>query len=442
MEPMSFVLEPSRKTNVLARAQVVVLGGGPSGIAAAVAAARSGASVVLVERYGFLGGMGTAAMVTSFCGLHANVHGEIRRVVHGIADEILERLESLGGLNKTHSVFGRTAAQSYDVGAYKCVADDLVAGAGVDLHLHAFAVGVRMEGRAISAIFVETKSGRGAIVGDVFIDCSGDADLAAWAGAPFEKSDALAYPTLMFRLGNVDDALALAEGKPKLRALVEQEERESGEPMPRRAAYINPQAHAREWRANATQIARGDRAVDGTLHDDLRFGEVEGRKQIRRFHDFLRRRVPGFAESYLLEIAPQLGIRETRRIVGAYVLTGDDVLACRDFSDSIGVNGWPVEQHVRGEVDWQWPGARGYHQIPFRCLVARDVTNLLVAGRCASATHEGQASLRVSGPCFAMGQAAGTAAAMIALEKKSLETLDVTTLQDRLRKDGAFLGEP
>src|SRR6185312_12230027 len=176
---MAFVSEPARQTPILSRAQVVVLGGGPSGIAAAAAAARAGAKVALVERYGFLGGMGTAAMVTSFCGLHANVHGEIRRVVHGLADEILDRLEALGGLNRTHSVFGKTAAQSYDVGAYKCVADDLVADAGVDLHLHAFAVGVLMEGRAISALLVETKSGRGAITGDVFIDCSGDADLAA-----------------------------------------------------------------------------------------------------------------------------------------------------------------------------------------------------------------------------------------------------------------------
>ncbi|HEY1959605.1 MAG TPA: FAD-dependent oxidoreductase [Polyangiaceae bacterium] len=438
---MAFIDEPARQTTVIARAQVVVLGGGPSGIAAAVSAARAGATVALVERYGFLGGMGTAAMVTSFCGLHANVHGEIQRVVHGLADEIVDRLSSLGGLNRTHSVLGRTVAQSYDVGAYKCVADDLVVGSGVDLHLHAFAAGVRMSERTIEALFIETKSGRGAIVGDVFIDCSGDADLAAWAGAPYEKGD-LAFPTLMFRLGNVDDAVALAEGKPKLRALIEAEEKESGEPFPRRAAYVNPQAHAREWRVNATQIARDGRAVDGTSHDDLRHGEVDGRRQIRRFHDFLRRRVPGFSDSYLLEIAPQLGIRETRRVVGAYVLTGDDVLACRDFPDAIGVNGWPVEEHVRGDVVWRWPAERGYHQIPFRCLVPRDVTNLLVAGRCASATHEGQASLRVSGPCFAMGQAAGTAAALSAQSRTAISQINISQLQERLRAAGAFLGDP
>jgi hypothetical protein len=438
---MPVVDEPARTTNVLARVQVVVLGGGPSGIAAAVSAARAGASVALVERYGFLGGMGTAAMVTSFCGLHANVHGDMRRVVHGIADEILEGLERLGGLNRTHSVLGRTVAQSYDVGAYKCVADDLVVGAGVDLHLHAFAVGVRMQGSKIDALFIETKSGRGAIVADAFIDCSGDADLAAWSGAPFEKRPELAYPTLMFRLGNVDDAVALAEGKPKIRALIEAEEHQTGAPFPRRAAYVNPQAHAREWRVNATQIARGARAVDGTSHDDLRWGEVEGRKQVRRLLDFLKRRVAGFSDSYLLEIAPQLGIRETRRIVGAYVLTAEDVLECRDFDDTIGVNGWPVEEHVRGEVQWRWPAERGYHQIPFRCIVPRGVKNLLVAGRCASATHEGQASLRVSGPCFAMGQAAGTAAAMIAMDGTTVDGVDVTKLQQRLRAAGAFLGE-
>src|SRR6185503_7668217 len=130
------------------------------------------------------------------------------------------------------------------------------------------------------------------------------------------------------------------------------------------------------------------------------------------------------------------------RIVGAYVLTGQDVLECRDFSDSIGVNGWPVEEHVRGEVQWRWPGPRGYHQIPFRCMVPREVENLLVAGRCASATHEGQASLRVSGPCFEMGQAAGTAAALAATGRKRIDELDIADLQRRLRAAGAFLGEP
>lgn len=440
---MNVLTEPARTTPVLAEVDVLVVGGGPAGIAAAIAAARSGGRVALVERYGFLGGMGTAAAVTSFCGLHANVHGEIRQVVHGLADEILERLRVLGGLNKTHLVMGHTAAQAYDNAAYKCVLDDLVLEAGVDLHLHALGVGVVVEDRSIRALLVETKSGRGAIRAGMVIDGSGDADVAAWAEAPYEQSTtALAYPTLMFRLGNVDDAVALAEGKPRVRALLEAAERAGAPPFPRHSAYVNPQAHAREWRVNATQIGRGGQAIDGTSHDDLRWGEVEGRRQVRRYFEFLHDTVPGFADAYLLEIAPQLGIRETRRIVGRYVLTGEDILAARDFPDAIGVNGWAIEEHVRGDVAWRWPGGRGYHQIPFRCLVPRGVDNLLVVGRCASATHEGQASIRVSGPCFAMGEAAGTAAVMAASAGIAPGDVDIPALQARLRETGAFLGDP
>jgi hypothetical protein len=379
--------------------------------------------------------------VSSFCGLHANVRGDITQVVHGIADEVLDRLRRLGGLNRVHSVLGRTAAQAYDVSAYKCVADDLLTEANVEVHLHALAVGVIKDGSRVAALLVETKSGRGALAAQLFIDCSGDADLAAWAGAPFEKvPEELAYPTLMFRLGNVDDEVAFAQ-KPKLRALIEAAENESGVPFPRRAVYINPQPHAHEWRVNATQIGRDGRAVDATQHDDFRHGEVDGRRQVRRFFDFLRAKVPGFANAYLLEIAPQLGIRETRRIVGAYVVTEEDVLSCCDFPDAIGVNGWPVEEHVRGDVVWKWPADRGYHQIPYRCLVARGVDNLLVAGRCASATHGGQASLRVSGPCFAMGHAAGIAAALAVTSGTGVNDIDVVELQGRLRKTGAFLGD-
>jgi flavin-dependent dehydrogenase len=212
---MAKVREPARRTPVIREAEVVVLGGGPAGIATAVASARGGARTLLVERYGFLGGMGTAALVTSFCGLYANVHGEQRRVVRGIADELLARLAALDGLNVPQDFAGRIMVQSYDVAAYKCAADDLVLGAGVELLFHALAVGAVIEDGRIGALLVESKSGRGAVRGRVFVDCSGDADLAAWAGAPYAKGNAAGFlqlPTLMFRLGNVDGARAEAEG--------------------------------------------------------------------------------------------------------------------------------------------------------------------------------------------------------------------------------------
>src|SRR6186713_95892 len=165
------IQEPARELPVRGEYDVVVLGGGPAGIAAATAAAMHDRKVLLVERYGFLGGMGTAAGVTNFCGLHANVHGDIRQVVHGVADELLSRIDRLGGLNTPHIVFGKIAAQAYDTAAYKCAADDLLVGHGVDILFHALGAGVIMEADdTIRALIVETKSGRQAAIGRTFID--------------------------------------------------------------------------------------------------------------------------------------------------------------------------------------------------------------------------------------------------------------------------------
>ncbi len=183
------ISEPSRDIPVLGEYEVVVLGGGPAGIAAATAAGKAGRSTLLIERYGFLGGAGTAAGLSTFCGLYANVHGEHRQVVRGVVDELLERLERKGGLNAPHLSFAdKIQAQAYDMSAYKIVADEMLAAAGVEILFHAFGVGAVMASeRDIGAILVETKSGRCAIVGKLFIDGSGDGDLAAWAGAPFDK---------------------------------------------------------------------------------------------------------------------------------------------------------------------------------------------------------------------------------------------------------------
>src|SRR5258705_4176524 len=178
---MDHVDEPARRTPVLGEFDVVVLGGGPAGIAAAASAARAGAKTLLVERYGFLGGMGTAAGVTNFCGLHANVHGEIRQVVHGIADELLDRMRALGGLNDPHVIFnGKIAAQAYDNAAFKIAADEIVLSGGARILFHAYAVGAVMRSSTdIQSLLLETKSGRRAVNARTFIDCSGDADLAA-----------------------------------------------------------------------------------------------------------------------------------------------------------------------------------------------------------------------------------------------------------------------
>jgi len=438
------LIEPARRTPVIAEVDVLVLGGGPAGITAAAAAARAGCSVLLIERYGFLGGMGTAAGVTNFCGLHANVHGELKQVVHGLADELLDRLRALGGLNEPHVLFGgKICAQAYDNAALKVAADALVLGHGAQLLFHAQAVGVQMrDASTIEALLVETRSGRGAICAQVFIDASGDGDLAAWSGAPFEKGPELMYPSSMFRVNGVDAARA-GDAWNRFGALMA-EAQAKGRRFARRTPIIRPQKNPAEWRANVTQLANADgSAVDGTDAWQLSAAEVDGRRQIVDFVSFLRESAPGFENAYLLEIAPQVGIRETRRIVGECVLTEAHVLGCASFDDSIGVNGWPIEAHVRGDVVFRFtdvPQSRGYNQLPLRMILPRVVDNLLVAGRCASMSHEGQSAARVSGACFVMGEAAGVTAALSRSHAWQPRQVPAPDVQRQLEAQGAWLG--
>jgi hypothetical protein len=442
------ISEPRRDTPVLDEFDVIVLGGGPAGIAAASAASRGGARTLLVESYGFLGGMGTAAGVTNFCGLHANVFGTIEQVVHGIADDLLARMRALGGLNEPHKVFGdRIAAQAYDNAAFKLAADALVLDSGAEILFHALAVGVVMDSaRKVQALLIETKSGRQAVLGKVFIDCSGDGDLAAHAGAAFEKGadgGGMMYPSTMFRVNGVDPVRAA--DTPKTIAGLMQQAEAAGRRFARKGPIVRPQKNPAEWRVNVTQLSNADGTpVDGTHALQLSAAEIQGRRQAVDFFGFLRESVPGFEQAYLLEIAPQVGVRETRRILGDYQLTEDDVLQCASFDDTIGVNGWMVEEHVAGSVALRWqdiPNCRGYNHLPWRMLLVRDMDNLLVAGRCASMTHGGQSAARVSGGCFVMGQAAGTGAALAVATGLAPRALEVTALQAQLRADGAWLGD-
>src|SRR5436305_2495692 len=445
--PPRTISEPAREVPLYGEYEVAILGGGPAGIAAAVASAGVGRLTLVIERYGFLGGMGTAAGVTNFCGLHANVHGEMHRVVQGIASELLERIDRLGGLNAPHLIFGKILAQAYDTAAYKIAADDLLLGHKVDILFHALGAGVVMhDARRVNALMVETKAGRQAVSADIFIDCSGDGDLAAWAGARFEVGDnagSMLYPSMMFRLNNIDPEKA-GEAWRTIPALMEQAEAAGTHHFPRKAAIVRPQRAKIEWRVNFTQLSREDgTAINGLEPDDLTRGEIDGRRQALEAFNFLRT-VPGFEQSYIVDLPPQLGIRETRRVSGGYQLSGEDVLGCASFDDSIGVNGWPMEVHVAGDVIFKFPPipqSRGFNELPYRMLTPLAVDNLLVAGRCASMTHEGQSAARVSGACFAMGEAAGLAAALALAGNTIPREITVDMLQNELKQQGAFIGQ-
>lgn len=441
---MTTVTLPARDVPVLGEYDVVVIGGGPAGIMAATAASRAGRSTVLIEKYGFLGGAGTMGGLSTFCGLHARVFGDDVRVIRGYADELLDRLAELDALNPPHlSVDNRIMAQAFDISAYKIALDELVLAGGAELLFHSSVQGVVLAGDGVvDGVVVESKSGAGVVRGRFFIDASGDADVAAWAGAPFERSPHLLYPSLMFRINGVHPEEA-GEAWKTIRRLMEDAEAAGTHRFPRKKPIVRPQRNPLEWRSNLTQLSNEDgSAIDGTDVRQLTRGEIQGRRQVLETFDFIRAVTPGFQDSYVVDIAPQIGIRETRRIVGAYQLTEEDVLGCADFDDTIGVNGWPVEAHVQGDVEFRFApvDSRGFNQLPYRMLVPQGVDNLLVAGRCASMTQLGQSSGRVTGPCFVMGQAAGTAADLALSAGAASGDVDVAELQRRLERDGAYLG--
>jgi hypothetical protein len=448
MDHRATLQEPARALPVFGEYDVVVVGGGPAGLAAAVSAANHGASTLLVEHYGFLGGMGTAGGVTNFAGLYGRHEGEMKQLVRGVVDDLLPRIAALGGLNQPQDgMQGRIRVRAYDVSAYKCAADQMLENAGVQCLFHASAAAVLKDGDRITALVVETKSGRLAIRGNVFIDCTGDGDVAAQAGVPFEVGDGAGsglFPTTMFRVGHVEPGPALeAIGEFKaINTFMEQaQEKFPGRyEFPREGAILRPQINPTEWRANVTQLrnAQGT-AMNGVDAAQLSQGEIEGRRQIVNYFHFLREQIPGFDKAQIVDIAPQVGIRETRRVEGLYALCGEDILNSVRFDDRIGINAWPMELHRDGTIEWRFPNdpEQAFNDLPWRMLVPHRVENLLFAGRCASMTHEGQSAARVSGGCFVMGQAAGTAAAHAG--STPLQAHDVESLKKRLASDGVLL---
>jgi len=410
-------------------AAVLVAGGGAAGLAAAVASARSGADTLLMERYGFLGGMATAGLVNPFMDWHAG--GE--SLVAGIFQEVLDRMRAAGGFGH-----GREP-KAFDPEVLKLVADEMCREAGVRVRFHTLVAAVTRAGDRISAIRTDSKSGREKWSADVYVDCTGDADLAFLAGVPCEQGreeDGLTQPmTLNFRMANVDTKLLPARGE--INRLFVQAKAEGRLHQPRENVLFFYTLRPGVLHFNTTRVV----GMSGVSADDLSGAEIEGRRQAHELARFLVDKVPGFKRAYLEQSAAQIGVRETRRIRGDYTLTGDDVVQARKFRDAIARSSYPVDIHSplgEGTLIREVP-AGDYYEIPYRCLLPVGLDNLLVAGRCVSATHEGQSSLRVLPQCFAMGQAAGTAAAMAAAGAVSPREIPASRLRAALRKQGQIV---
>lgn len=431
---------------VIASVDVCVIGAGSAGSTAAIAAARTGASVLLIDRLPFLGGTSTAVLDT-FYGFYTPGSAS-RKVVGGIGDDVVAALRAVGPVVERPNTYGAGTGVTYLAEHLKVVWEDLVTRAGVRVLLHSLLQGVEVRDGRVASVWLATRAGPGRVTAAVFIDASGDADLCAFGGFGYETAgelDPAQTLTTTFRMANVDHDRRRTVSKTQFHALMAEAAESGGYDLPRREGsdHITPIDGVTATIMTRLDSYRRDedgRIVNATDPWFLTQAEIAGRRQALEYVRFLRDRVPGYEHASLVALGTQIGVRETRRVYGDARLTRDDVLAARAFDDGIGLCGAPIEDHHGGaDTVWQYLPDGVAVGIPYRTLVVRDAANVLVAGRCFSATHDAHASVRSMAQCMAMGQAAGTAAAQAVASRRDPREIDVVALRDRLRRDGAIL---
>lgn len=424
---MEFILERERKIPVKFRADVVVAGGGPVGLGAALAAARNGVKTILVERYGCLGGLATAGLVI----ILPPPPYEGTKDYGGILQEIVDQLFELGAAHQFKEGEEGAGLVIFNPEAFKFVADQMVEKAKVKLLLNSLVVDAVVKSKTITGIVVENKSRRQAIIGKVVVDATGDGDVAAAAGAPYKKSEKhQALPmTLVYVIGGVDNERGREYQRkdPELRKAAKKvrftchilglEREEQRGPI-----FLHMDRITKEQ----VVVWGGCLRADGTDAEDLTKAEIELRKRARTEFDFLKKYIPGFENSYIATTASYIGVRETRRIIGEYILNEKDLEKKRVFPDAVEWYVSPTMPHYM-------------HNIPYRCIVPKQIDNLLVAGRCFSATHGAQNRVRDIPACMAMGQAAGTAAALSVKQGIKPRQIDVELLRKTLMEQGTYV---
>ncbi len=434
---------PSRDVPLIGKADVVVAGAGPSGLACALTAARNGLSVILIERYGFFGGLATASSVGTICGIYLHHPDRIEYIIEGFAKELTDALVKRGG------AFGPFIRQGFTALLYnpwhmKRLCDELIAGEKkITPMLHSYVADVVVSGTEIRALLVASPEGLSAVVGDIYVDATGDAAVALAAGVKTKKGDfsgLVMNPTMMFFVQGIDLIAYQQKGMDILNERIAQAIEKKTYPLTVGQGLVIPTFRRGEAMVKLSSLERGGRALDGSTIADITYAEIRGRGDAEAAVSFLTNEIPGFENAFLADTAVQVGIRETRRIVGKYVLTEEDVLSGKKSDDAVCLSSWPLEK---------WEDAAGptmvfleeghYYGVPYRSLLPNEVDNLFVTGRAISMDHGALASARVMGVCMAEGQAAGMASALAIQGGHKIAEIDVNQLRDRLKKDGARL---
>ena len=426
---------------------VIVVGSGSAGSPAAIAAARTGARTLLIEKLPFLGGNSTAVLDT-FYGFYTPGSRSIR-VVRGVGDDVIAGLEALGPVVERPNTYGAGTGVTYLAEHLKVVWEDLVVGAGADVLLHAFVQDVTVSDGRITEVLVATKAGLRRYEAGAFVDTSGDADLCHHAGFGYELAGDIAPAqtlTTTFRVINVDHGARSRISKDELHALMADAAESGAYDLPRREGsdHITPlDGMVATVMTRLDQVEHGPDGVrNATDPEILTRAEMAGRRQALEYIRFLVDRVPGYEHAGIGALSTQVGLRETRRVYGDYRISRDDVLSARQFDDQIGLCGAPIEDHHGGGdtgTTWEYLPDGQTVGIPLSTLVARDGENTLIAGRCFSAEHDAQASIRSMAQCMARGQAAGTVAALAALGSGLVRDVPFGVVADQLLRDGAIL---
>lgn len=439
----SYLTEAEKQLPIWGSYDVIVGGGGSAGFPAAVAAARNGAKTLLIEKFGFLGGTATAGLMVEFGTLS---NGE-RQIVGGITHEFIHRMIDFGGC-WYHDLEIHRGNTRFCPETYKTIARQMCLESGVDILYHTWIAGVIKENNLIKGVIVENKGGRGVFLGKTVVDCTGDGDIAWQSGVPFSKGNekGLMQPmTLVFLVGDVNHNRFVEANVDFIS--IYKEARQNGDltvPVERPGSIGRVIRKDREddpercdYFINGTNILK----VDGTNPWELTKAEIEAREQVRELVKVFRKYVPGFEKCYLIETAAHIGVRETRRIKGYYTLTADDVMQYKKFDDRIVLAHNKIDIHETDSHGFDLrilPVGESY-QIPYRSIVPQKINNLLVSGRCISATHEALGSTRVMVITMPLGEAAGAAAALIARKGCCAHQLDVSLLQNTLLEQGAIL---